>query len=89
MELSRGCRPKQRISQGEITTPVLVLDGNIYPTLGGDFPGNLELSSMQALAANVTGITLPFQDTGFHKLLPQFVINQLFKFFGNSDTGTN
>jgi len=47
----------------------LVLGGDIYPALGGDFPGNLALSSMQALAANVTGITLPFRDTEFHKLI--------------------
>ena len=39
--------------------PVLVLAGNIYPALGGDFPGNFALSSTQALASNVTGVTVP------------------------------
>ena len=39
--------------------PVLVLGGDIYPALGGDFPGNFALSSTQALASNVTGVTVP------------------------------
>ena len=34
----------------KITMPVLVLGGDIYPAFGGDFPGNLALSSTQALA---------------------------------------
>ena len=33
--------------------PVLVLGGDIYPALGGDYPGNLALNSTQALAANM------------------------------------
>ena len=43
----------------KITMPVLVLGGDIYPALGGDFPGNFGLSSTQALATNVTGVTVP------------------------------
>jgi hypothetical protein len=35
------------------------LDGDIYPAVGGDLPGNFGLNSTHALAANVTGITVP------------------------------
>ena len=38
-------------AKSKITMPVLVLGGDIYPALGGDFPGNLGLSSTQTLAA--------------------------------------
>ena len=40
--------------------PVLVLGGDIYPALDGDFPGNFALSSTQALASKVTGVTRQF-----------------------------
>jgi hypothetical protein len=50
-------------AMNKITTSVLVLGGDIYPALGGDFPGNFALTSTQALAANVTGVTVPFSRT--------------------------
>jgi hypothetical protein len=68
--------------------PELVMGGDIYPTLGGDFPGNFALSSTQALAANVTGITLPLSAHWIPEEQLQFVINELFNFFGNSNTGS-
>ena len=43
----------------KITTPVLALGGDIYPALGGDYPGNFAYSSLQSLATNVTGVTVP------------------------------
>ena len=43
----------------KIPTPVLALGGDIYPALGGDYPGNFAYSSLQSLASNVTGITVP------------------------------
>jgi pimeloyl-ACP methyl ester carboxylesterase len=66
----------------KITMPVLVLGGDIYPALGGDFPGNFGLSSTQALATNVTGITVPLSGHWIPEEQPQFVIEQLAKFFG-------
>ncbi|HEX5976033.1 MAG TPA: alpha/beta hydrolase, partial [Nitrososphaeraceae archaeon] len=42
-----------------ITIPVLALGGDIYPGLGGDIPGNFAASSLQSLATNVTGVTVP------------------------------
>jgi pimeloyl-ACP methyl ester carboxylesterase len=62
--------------------PVLVLGGDIYPALDGDFPGNFALSSTQALASNVTGVTVPLSGYWIPEQQPQFVIEQLAKFFG-------
>jgi pimeloyl-ACP methyl ester carboxylesterase len=72
----------------KITTPVLVLGADIYPAVGGDFPGNFVLGSTQALAANETGITVPLSGHWIPEEQPQFVINQLFNFFWNSNNGS-
>jgi hypothetical protein len=60
----------------------LALGGDIYPALGGDYPGNFAYSSLQSLASNVTGITVPLSGHWIPEEEPQFVIDQLFKFFG-------
>jgi pimeloyl-ACP methyl ester carboxylesterase len=70
-------------ANSKITMPVLVFGGDIYPALGGDFPGNFALSSTQALATNVTGITVPLSGHWIPEEQPEFVINQLATFFGN------
>jgi pimeloyl-ACP methyl ester carboxylesterase len=62
--------------------PVLVLSGDIYPALDGDFLGNLALRSTQALASNVTGVTVPLSGYWIPEEQPRFVIEQLAKFFG-------
>jgi pimeloyl-ACP methyl ester carboxylesterase len=68
-------------AKDKITMPVLVLGGDIYPALGGDFPGNLALSSTQALAANVTGVIVPLSGHWIPEEQPDFVIKQLATFF--------
>jgi pimeloyl-ACP methyl ester carboxylesterase len=73
----------------KIMMPVLVLGGDIYPALGGDFPGNFGLSSTQALAANVTGITVPLSGHWIPEEQPQFVIKQLANFFGGNTTNAS
>ena len=65
----------------KITTPVLALGGDIYPALGGDYPGNFAYSSLQSLATNVSGIIVPLSGHWIPEEQPQFVIDQLFKFF--------
>jgi pimeloyl-ACP methyl ester carboxylesterase len=67
------------------TIPVLVLSGYIYPSLGGDFPGNTTLNSTQALAENVKGAIVPYSGHWIPEEQPDFVIAQLSKFFGNSN----
>ena len=61
--------------------PVLALGGDIYPALGGDLPGNFALSSTQALATNVKGVTVPLSGHWIPEEQPDFVIKQLAKFF--------
>lgn len=58
--------------------------GDIYPALGGDYPGNFAYSSIQSLASNVTGITVPLSGHWIPEEQPKFVIEQLSKFFQNS-----
>jgi pimeloyl-ACP methyl ester carboxylesterase len=69
------------LSETKLQIPVLVLGGDIYPAVGGDLPGNFALSSMQMLATNVTGITVPLSGHWIPEEQPQFVIEQLAKFF--------
>jgi len=57
--------------------------GVIYPALGSDLPGNFAYSSLQSLASNVTGITVPLSGHWIPEEQPKFVIDQLFKFFRN------
>jgi pimeloyl-ACP methyl ester carboxylesterase len=69
------------LSETKLQIPVLAIGGDIYPALGGDLPGNLTLNSTQALATNVTGITVPLSGHYIAEEQPQFVTEQLTKFF--------
>jgi pimeloyl-ACP methyl ester carboxylesterase len=71
------------LSETKLQIPVLAIGGDIYPALGGDLPGNLTLNSTQALAANVTGITVPLSGHYIAEEQPQFVTEQLSKFFSD------
>jgi pimeloyl-ACP methyl ester carboxylesterase len=79
---------KETAANGKIITPVLALGGDIYPALGGNLPGNFALSSLQSLAENVKGVTVPLSGHWIPEEQPGFVIDQLFKFFGNSTNGS-
>ena len=68
-------------AKNKTTLPVLVLGGDIYPAFGGGFPGNLALNSTQLLAANVTGVTVSLSGHWIVEEQPQFVIQQITKFF--------
>jgi pimeloyl-ACP methyl ester carboxylesterase len=61
----------------KITRPVLGFGGDICPSLGGDFLENFQLSSTQALAANVTGFIVPLSRHWIPEEQPEFVIDQL------------
>lgn len=74
-------RRARLLSETKLQMPVLVLGGDIYPAVGGDLPGNFALYSTQLLAANVTGITVPLSGHWIPEEQPEFVIEQLTKFF--------
>ena len=79
----------KELSETKLQMPVLVLGGDIYPAVGGDLPGNFALSSTQALAANVTGVTVPNSGHWIPEEQPEFVIKQLANFFGGNTTNTS
>jgi hypothetical protein len=66
-----------------------MLGGDIYPALGGDYPGNFALDSTKALATNVTGITVPLSGHWIPEEQPVFLGKLLNNFFsGNSTTSS-
>jgi pimeloyl-ACP methyl ester carboxylesterase len=69
------------LSETKLQVPVLVLGANIYPAMGGQFPGNPALDSTQDLAENVNGVIVPLSGHFIAEEQPQFFIEQLTKFF--------
>ena len=59
----------------------MALGGDIYPALGGDYPGNFAFSSLQSLATNVKGVTVPLSGHWIPEEQPKFVVEQLLKLF--------
>jgi pimeloyl-ACP methyl ester carboxylesterase len=76
------------LSETKLQMPVLVIGGDIYPALGGDLPGNVTLNSTQALAANVTGITVPLSGHYIAEEQPDVVVILLNNFFSGNSTTT-
>ncbi|HEX2306345.1 MAG TPA: alpha/beta hydrolase [Nitrososphaeraceae archaeon] len=75
------------LSETRLQIPVLAIGADIFPALGGDVPGNITLNSTQALAANVTGITVPLSGHYIAEEQPVFLVKLLNNFFsGNSTT---
>jgi pimeloyl-ACP methyl ester carboxylesterase len=72
----------KELSETKLEMPVLVLGGDIYPALGGDFPGNFALNATQAVAQNVRGVIVPFSGHWIPEEQPYFVVEQLTTFFG-------
>jgi pimeloyl-ACP methyl ester carboxylesterase len=71
--------------EGKLQMPVLVVGDDIYPAVGGDLPGNFALYSIQQLAANVQGITVPLSGHWIPEEQPDFVIKEITNFFGSSN----
>jgi pimeloyl-ACP methyl ester carboxylesterase len=76
------------LSETKLKIPVLAIGGDIYPALGGDLPGNITLNSTQALAANVTGITVPLSGHYIAEEQPVFLVKLLNNFFSGNSTST-
>ena len=64
--------------------PVLAISSSYIPALGGNITTNIPLKQMMALAQNVQVIQVPNSAHYVPEKQPGFVIDQLFKFFGNS-----
>jgi pimeloyl-ACP methyl ester carboxylesterase len=74
----------QNYSKTKLTMPVLALGGAFIPVLGGNITMPSIIYGMKILAQNVQGITVPNSGHFIPEEQPKFVIDQLFKFFGNS-----
>jgi pimeloyl-ACP methyl ester carboxylesterase len=72
------------LSDTKLQMPVLALGADIYPALGGDYPGNFILESTKGLAENIKGVVVPLSGHYIPEERPDFVTKELFKFFGNS-----
>jgi pimeloyl-ACP methyl ester carboxylesterase len=77
------------LSETKLQIPILVLGANIYPAMGGQFPGNPALDSTQGLAENVRGVIVPLSGHFIAEEQPDFVTKELFKFFGNRTNNDN
>jgi pimeloyl-ACP methyl ester carboxylesterase len=75
----------QNYSQTKLTMPVLALGAAYIPAFGG-ISNPTAVLGMQQSAENVTGIIVPNSGHFIAEEQPQFVINQLSDFFGNTTT---
>ena len=71
----------------KLTMPLLVLSGDIYPALRGDIPRSMTLNSIQslALASNVQSVIVPYSGHWIPEERPDFLLDQLSKFFENNN----
>jgi pimeloyl-ACP methyl ester carboxylesterase len=74
----------QNYSKTKLTMPVLALGGEYIPTLGGKIAMPTVIYGMKILAQNVTGIIVPNSGHFIQEEQPQFLADQLLKFFGNA-----
>ena len=74
----------QNYSKTTLTMPVLALGGAFIPVLGGNITMPSIIYGMKILAQNVQGITVPNSGHFIPEEQPQFLTDQLLKFFGNA-----
>jgi pimeloyl-ACP methyl ester carboxylesterase len=73
----------QNYSKNKLTMPVLALGGSFIPVLGGNITMPSIIYGMKTLAQNVTGITVLNSGHFIPEEQPQFLSDQLLKFFAN------
>ena len=71
-------------SKTKLTMPVLGLGGVYTPAFGGNVTMPSVVYGMKILAQNVTGILVPNSGHWIPEEQPQFLADQLLKFFGNA-----
>ena len=76
---------KESAEKGKITMPVLSYQVIFIQLLEGIFLEVPTLNSTQSLAENVQGVIVPYSGHWIPEERPDFVLDQLFKFFGNNN----
>ena len=74
-------------SKIKLTMPVLALGGGYIPTFGGNITMPTVIYGMKILLKMCRVLQYQIQDIIFQKSEPDFLIDQLFKFFGNITNG--
>jgi pimeloyl-ACP methyl ester carboxylesterase len=74
----------ENYSKTKLTMPVLAFGAGYIPGFGGNVTINYALYGMQKLAQNVTGIKVPLSGHWIPEDRPDFVVDQLLKFFRNT-----
>jgi pimeloyl-ACP methyl ester carboxylesterase len=73
-------------SKTKLTMPVLALGAGYIPTLGGNITMPTVIYGMKILAQNVQGIIVPNSGHWIPEEQPQFVVEQLARFFGGGNS---
>jgi pimeloyl-ACP methyl ester carboxylesterase len=81
---SQDAIQNQNYSKTKLTMPVLALGGGYIPTFGGNITMPTIIYGMKILAQNVQGVTVPNSGHYIPEEQPKFVVDHLFKFFGNN-----
>jgi hypothetical protein len=71
-----------KIIKTKLTMPVLPLGGRYIPLLGGKITMSAAEYGIKILAQNVTGIIVSNSGYYIQEEQPQFLIDQLYNFFG-------
>jgi pimeloyl-ACP methyl ester carboxylesterase len=71
-------------SKTKLTMPVLGLGGGYTPAFGGNVTMPSVVYGMKKLAQNVTGIVVPNSGHWIPEEQPEFLTDQLLKFFGST-----
>ena len=77
---------RDNYSKTKLTMLVLTFGAGYIPAFRDDVTINYALYGMQKLAQNVTDIKVPLSGHWIPEEWPDFVVDQLFKFFRNSTT---
>jgi pimeloyl-ACP methyl ester carboxylesterase len=81
---SQDAIQNQNYSKTKLTMPVLALGGGYIPTFGGNITMPTVIYGMKILAQNVQGVTVPNSGHYIPEEQRTFLVDQLFKFFGNN-----
>ena len=80
-DLPQDAMQNQNYSKTNLTMPVLTLQGGFIPVFGGNITMSSIEYSMKQLAQNVTAITVPNSGHWIAEEQPEFLVEQLTKFF--------
>jgi len=82
---SQDAIQNENYSKTKLTMPVMALGAGYIPTFGGNITMSTIVYGMQKLAQNTTSVIVPNSGHWIPEERPDFVIDQLFIFFGDRE----